>query len=216
MAEKIKLNKNTLREQRDALKLFQEFLPTLELRKQQLQAEVRTLKLKIAEEQRKLDQLLEEAGTWAGILGSMSELAQTLVRIEEVQVESGNIAGVRIPVFKEVKFAAAVYSLIATRPALDSVIDFWKKAVGQREHLEVLKKQLEMLDRELTKTTQRINLYEKVLIPECRENIRRIKVYLGDQQTAAVCRAKIAKAKLVAKAEAEAAEVAGAAAGRGG
>jgi V/A-type H+-transporting ATPase subunit D len=63
--------------------------------------------------------------------------------------------------------------------------------------------QLDMLNRELVKTTQRINLYEKVLIPQCKENIRRIKVYLGDQQTAAVCRAKIAKAKLVAKAELE-------------
>jgi len=216
VAEKIKLNKNTLREQRDALKLFQEFLPTLELRKQQLQAEVRTLKLKIAEEQKKLDAVLQGAATWAGILGSMSELAQTLVKIDEVQVESGNIAGVRIPVFRDVKFSAIAYSLIATTPALDAVIAFWKAAVSQREQLGVLNKQLEMLDRELTKTTQRINLYEKVLIPECKENIRRIKVYLGDQQTAAVCRAKIAKAKLVAKSEAEAAgaAVAAAAAGR--
>ena len=62
-----------------------------------------------------------------------------------------------------------------------------------------------MLRRELIKTTQRINLYEKLMIPETRENIRKIKVYLGDQQTAAVCRAKIAKGKLVAKAAAAAA-----------
>jgi V/A-type H+-transporting ATPase subunit D len=204
VAEKIKLNKNTLRDQRDALKLYEEFLPTLELRKQQLQAEVRKLVRIIEEEKQRLEERLAGAAQWSGLLGKTSTLAAHLVKIEEVMTAKGNVAGVRIPVLTDVRFAKTRYSLLATPLAIDTVVDFWKRVIKRREALKIRMKQLEMLNRELTKTTQRINLYEKVLIPECRENIRRIKVYLGDQQTAAVCRAKIAKAKLVAKAEMEA------------
>ena len=207
MAEKIKLNKNTLRDQRDALKLYQEFLPTLELRKQQLQAEVRKLNKVIAEEKKRLQDRLLGAEKWSGLLGKTSQIATHLVKIEEVMTAKGNVAGVRIPVLTDVRFKKADYSLLATIPAIDTAVDFWKRVIKRREALKIRQIQLDMLNRELIKTTQRINLYEKVLIPQCKENIRRIKVYLGDQQTAAVCRAKIAKAKLVAKAELESVSV---------
>ncbi len=200
--EKIKLNKNTLRDQREALKLYSDFLPTLELRKQQLQAEVRHLNKEIGEASEALDELLEGTESWAGLLGSTFETVRHLVRIERVVRGQGNVAGVRIPVLKGVRFAAISYSLIATTPAIDAAVEFWQQAVTKREEIKILDQQLKMLTTELTKTTQRINLYEKVLIPQTKENIRRIKVYLGDQQTAAVCRAKIAKAKLVAKQDA--------------
>ncbi len=215
MAEKIKLNKNTLREQNQNLKLYLEFLPTLELRKQQLQTELRKLQKLVVEKERVLAETLAGAADWAPMLEKLLPDVQPLVVIEEVETHTGNVAGVKVPVFDQVRFKKVGYSMVGTPLLLDAAVQFFADALAAKEEVKVLLEQQEMLKRELIKTTQRINLYEKVLIPETRENIRKIKVYLGDQQTAAVCRAKIAKGKLVAKAQIEAAREA-AAAGMGG
>ncbi len=200
MSEKIKLNKNALRDQKQSLALYEEFLPTLELRKQQLQTEVRNLRKALSEKREEMDSHFEAAKPWAALIESSLPAVQPLVKIKEVVSGKGNVAGVKVPVFKKVEFEPVKYSLTATEPYIDDAVGFWKAAVALREELQLMEIQLDLLNRELRKTTQRINLYEKVLIPQAKENIRRIKVYLGDQQTAAVCRAKIAKEKLVKKA----------------
>lgn len=202
MAEKIKLNKNSLRDQNQALRLYQEFLPTLELRKQQLQAEVGAVRARVQQRHGALSSLLVGASSWAPMLSATLPQVRPLVEIDAVTTRTGNVAGVRVPVFEGVRFATVPYSLVGTPPFFDAAIDLWKRSLAAREEIRVLREQERALDLQLVKTTQRINLYEKVLIPECRENIRKIKVYLGDQQTAGVCRAKIAKGKLVRAAEA--------------
>ncbi|MBN1944307.1 MAG: V-type ATP synthase subunit D [Bradymonadales bacterium] len=209
MAEKIKFNKNTLREQKQMLGLYLEFLPTLELRKQQLQTELRKLSAALVERRAALASLLQSAAPWSGLANKLLPWVRPLVVIDEVELKTGNIAGVKVPLFQRVVFKPIGYSLLATTPAHDAVIGFFKRAVAHREEIAVMEKQVALIESELTRTTQRINLYEKVLIPQTRENIRRIKVYLGDQQTAAVCRAKIAKAKIVQKVAALQAEVRG-------
>ena len=201
MAEKVKLNKNSLRDQKQALELYQEFLPTLELRKQQLQTEVRSLRKEIKKKQEELQRYFDSARSWASLLQATMESISPLVRKDEVVTHTGNVAGVRVPVFDKVTFHHEPYSLVATDPYYDDAVDFWKNAIGLREELDVMEEQLRLLQQELTKTTQRINLYEKVLIPQTRENIKKIQVFLGDQQTAQVCRAKAAKAKLEKKAK---------------
>ena len=208
MAEKIKLNKNSLRDQKQALALFEEFLPTLELRKQQLQTELRIAKRRIKKKRKALAEHLAGAGRWAGLLDAFFGQVRPFVRIREVETKRGNVAGVKVPIFEKVVFEPFDYSLVATEPHFDDAVAFWQQAVSMREEIKILEEQMRLLDIELTKTTQRINLYEKVLIPETKENIRKIKVYLGDQQTAAVCRAKIAKEKIVRKSLALAAALA--------
>jgi V/A-type H+-transporting ATPase subunit D len=205
MAEKIKLNKNTLREQKQMLSLYKEFLPTLELRKQQLQSELHKLDKVVEAKERALRDVLDEAEGWTAHLHAVLPWVEPLVALDQVVTHVGNVAGVKVPVFDEVRFEKRGYSLVGTPLLYDAAIDYFKRAISVREEVKVIRKQQEMLRRELIKTTQRINLYEKVLIPETKENIRKIKVYLGDQQTAAVCRAKIAKGKLIAKALAAAA-----------
>lgn len=209
MASKVKLNKNSLREQNQSLKLYREFLPTLELRKQQLQAELRAVRTRIEDRRKDLSALLEGAEHMAPMLQTTLAEVKPLVALDQVITRTGNVAGVRVPVFEKVRFRKVPYSLIATPPFLDAAVEFWQGALAARAEIDVLEQQANALERQLIKTTQRINLYEKVLIPECREAIRRIKVYLGDQQTAGVCRAKIAKAKIVRSAEAEAARQGG-------
>jgi V/A-type H+/Na+-transporting ATPase subunit D len=201
MAEKIKLNKNSLRDQNQSLKLYLEFLPTLELRKQQLQSEVASARKEMDRAQLRRDALLDDAREWRARLNTVLPMVQDLLRVDLVSVYSANVAGVRVPVFDKVVFKKGAYSLAATPWILDAAMTFFEKAITAREQMRVLQEKHALLVAELIKTTQRINLYEKVLIPQTRENIRKIRVYLGDQQTAAVCRAKIAKNKILAKAQ---------------
>lgn len=197
MSEKVKLNKNSLREQNQNLKLYLEFLPTLELRKQQLQTEVRSSRDEINAAKKDLQTILDGAKSFsAKISGLLQQIKSSLI-VEEISVDQINVAGVKVPQFRAVRFRKLPYSLVATPWIFDSAIAFFETAVSKKEQIRVLEDKFALLDRELTKTTQRINLYEKVLIPQTRDNIRKIKVYLGDQQTAAVCRAKIAKNKIV-------------------
>jgi len=200
MAEKIKLNKNSLRDQNQSLKLYLEFLPTLELRKQQLQSEVAAAQKELDRAKAREEALLDDARGWKARLSTVLPLVRDLLQVDLVSVHTANVAGVRVPVFDRVLFRRGAYSLAATPWILDAAMVFFEKAISARELLRVLREKHALLSQELVKTTQRINLYEKVLIPQTRENIRKIKVYLGDQQTAAVCRAKIAKNKIVVKA----------------
>ncbi len=200
MSDKVKLNKNSLREQNQSLKLYLEFLPTLELRKQQLQTEVRKARIEITEAEGRRSKVVDGARSWAGRLEQSAPLVRQILSVDRVEVETVNVAGVKVPDFRQVHFKKQPYSLVATPWLFDAAIDFFEKAISAQELIRTVTQKFDLLQHELTKTTQRINLYEKVLIPETRENIRKIKVYLGDQQTAAVCRAKIAKNKIVVKA----------------
>jgi len=209
VAEKLKLNQVTLREQRQQLALYGEFLPTLELRKLQLVSEIRKLGNTLTDKEAALQTLLQGSASWSPLLEKHLRWVAPLVVLEKVEVRSGNVAGTKVPIFERVRFKAVPYSLLGSPPLFDAAIAHFQRAISAREELRVIREQQATLQRELSKTTQRINLYREVLIPEATENVRRIKVYLGDQYTAAVCRAKIAKRKLVARATVRAAEAGG-------
>jgi len=107
-----------------------------------------------------------------------------------------NIAGIDIPVFKRVDFKEAEYDLFLTPLWTDIAIDKIRQLAVFLEEQKIMKAQIKILENELRITTQRVNLFEKVKIPDCRENIRLIRIYLGDQQANAVGRSKIAKSKI--------------------
>ncbi|MBU0698487.1 MAG: V-type ATP synthase subunit D, partial [Proteobacteria bacterium] len=115
------------------------------------------------------------------------------------RIKKDNIAGVEVPEFDGVLFKEILYSLFATPAWMDKALQVLRRMVAAREELRVLQEKEALLREELRTTTQRVNLFEKKLIPELKENIRKIKIFLGDEETAAVGRAKLAKAKLVLK-----------------
>ena len=195
---KVKLTKTALKQERDSLKQFQRFLPTLQLKKQQLQMEMRTCLDRI-EKNRQFEQATKNAlAAWTELFGD-PEAVETIRRHLSVsRVETGvqNIAGVDVPVFREVVFDAKPFDLYADDPWLDDAAESVKKIVSIQEEREIIRRQYDLIADELRVTTQRVNLFEKVKIPECKENIRAIQIYLGDMDTAAVARSKIAKKKL--------------------
>ena len=187
-----------LRRQKDALKRFQRYLPTLILKKQYLQIERDRARRELEAKSRQEQSLLEEIHRWIAVLGEDVGLAD-LLRVEEVEIEDGNVAGVDIPVFRGVHFKEIGYDLWSMPLWLDRAVDEIKRILTLRAEIIVLRIQLSRLEAELRVTTQRVNLFEKVLIPQALENIRVIQIFHSDQQTAAVVRGKIAKGKILAE-----------------
>jgi V/A-type H+/Na+-transporting ATPase subunit D len=192
---KIKKTKTELKTQREALARYLRFLPTLELKKQQLQTEVRHL------EQQLRDKTMQQAAAkrglrpWVKLLTGHLEPLAALTRVAEIVTTPGNVAGVSVPVIEDVHFHEVQLDLFETPVWYDDAVPVLRSLTRLAIEQAILERQRLLLAEELRITSQRVNLFEKVKIPQTEENIRVINIALGDAQTAAVARAKIAKAK---------------------
>ncbi|NQT76003.1 MAG: V-type ATP synthase subunit D [Candidatus Omnitrophica bacterium] len=193
---KIKFTKGELKRQREALKQFTHYLPILQLKKQQLQAEIQHVhersNLKIQE----IDSLETGISEWASLLSEPGDYVSDWIRPKRIRIGEANIAGIDIPTFEGVDFEKTDYDLFLTPLWVDRAVEKIRELAGLLEEEKILREQKKILGHELRITTQRVNLFEKIKIPEARENIRLIRIYLGDQQTNAVGRSKIAKNKI--------------------
>ncbi|MFO7820999.1 MAG: V-type ATP synthase subunit D [Lentisphaeria bacterium] len=193
---KVKLTKNELKKQQDDLQRFSRYLPTLQLKKQQLQLETRLARQEIRKLEDEEKEFRRKIRDWIYLLDEQSaDTIKDIINVESLQTGIRNIAGVDTPVFKDLVFTDPALDLFATPAWFDDMIETVRQLTIFRLRHQILKQRLEALEAELRTTTQRVNLFEKVKIPEARDNIRRIQIYLGDQQTAQVGRAKIAKRK---------------------
>jgi V/A-type H+/Na+-transporting ATPase subunit D len=157
------------------------------------------LKMQINEKSRQRERINAELMSWVHVFGENLNIAE-LVKVKETDLETTNIAGVDIPVFNGVIYENIPYDLMFYPLWVDAGVQKLKELFSADMELTILKKQAELLGEELRITTQRVNLFEKVKIPDTTENIRRINIFLGDQQTAAVVRGKLSKNKLVREA----------------
>ncbi|MCX7934047.1 MAG: V-type ATP synthase subunit D [Planctomycetota bacterium] len=191
---KIKHTKNELKAQKEALKRFTRFLPMLQLKKQQLQIEIQQIDARlaaVAEEEARCRADLER---WLGLFAEPVKWEEWLA-VEEVEISTGNIAGVNIPVLERIRLRRPDLDLFATPTWADEAQELLAKLLELKVRRRTLEEQRRLIAEELRTTSQRVNLFEKVKIPECRENIRVISIFLGDEQTAAVARGKIAKSR---------------------
>lgn len=193
---KIKLTKNEQKVQKDALKMYNRYLPTLVLKKQQLQTEIRTIDQKAREVRAARAALEKEFDAWIAVFGEEEAFKPEMVTVKNIKKGWGNIAGVAIPIYEGADFSRGDYDLYETPLWIDLAADRMEKALSLDLEAEVLDEQVRLLSKELRTTTQRVNLFEKVKIPETKANIKKISVYLGDEQVAAVVRSKISKKKL--------------------
>ncbi|HPC35128.1 MAG TPA: V-type ATP synthase subunit D [Candidatus Marinimicrobia bacterium] len=198
---KIKHTKNELKAQREALARYERFLPTLELKKSQLVTEIRHLSLAIEQVEEEIQKVAEQVFTWVDVMAEDVDLKAWL-KLKEIQTDEGNIAGIEIRIFRRVEFEDVPYDYFTTPLWVDRALIVLKDQIARRIKIKILQEQIEVLQQELRVTIQRINLFEKVKIPETRENIRIIQIFLGDAQTAEVVRGKIAKSKIQNKREA--------------
>ncbi|AGW14781.1 V-type ATP synthase subunit D [Megalodesulfovibrio gigas] len=193
----IKFTKQELKAQRDALARFTRFLPTLILKKQQLQAEIRRLSLALVEKRKALAAVEEGAANWLALFAEPFDMIPYM-RVESLQVRQANVAGVSVEVLDEVAFIQTLPPLapLAASPLwVDQGLETARRLAVLQLEIHFLHRQRQAVAEELRTTSQRVNLFEKVKIPEAKEHIRRIKIALGDLETAAVVRAKMAKGR---------------------
>ena len=192
---RIKLTQGELKRQRDALRQYERYLPTLQLKKQQLQLEILHQQSALRESKNSLSEKERSAENWLGLLIEVPDIKQWCVP-EKILTVKKNVAGVDVPVFERVEFEPAEYDLFLTPFWVDAGLNSLREIVSFLEEIRVIEKGISILKHELRITTQRVNLFEKVKIPETKEAIRLIKIYIGDQMTNAVGRSKIAKNKI--------------------
>ena len=197
----VKLTKNELKVQKDRLKQFQRYLPTLQLKKQQLQAVVMQAAAQLEQVERQRQAAVAGLDDWVAVFAENDSFPpdkrlETLVRPRSVVCGQENIAGVTVPVFQELTFEDIRYDVADYPLWVDTAAVRLREIAGLDAMAKTLRQRVTLLERELRATAQRVNLFEKVKIPEAKENIRVIGIYLGDQQTSAVVRGKIAKKKL--------------------
>ncbi|MBQ2631329.1 MAG: V-type ATP synthase subunit D [Kiritimatiellae bacterium] len=192
---RVKLTKTELKAQNDALKRFQRFLPMLLLKKQQLQGEIAGITAKAEETRARERAVREDLGRWVGLFATAEEELAGLVKVKGVKTGTANIAGVTIPTFESVDTEVREIDPWATPAWIDNAVEATTKVLTLQCERAIYEEQRRLVAEELQQTSQRVNLFEKVKIPDCREAIRVIKRALGDEQTAAVTRGKIAKGR---------------------
>ncbi|PZM79415.1 MAG: V-type ATP synthase subunit D [Candidatus Margulisiibacteriota bacterium] len=196
--EKIKLTKNELKKQKDALKRYNQYLPTLLLKKQQLQAEIIKIIHLAGQVRAEKTELETKLSAWIDVFSENAGIEE-LLSVKSVITRTGNIAGIDVPTFAGMEFEVLDYDFYGTPLWVDTGIVVLKQRMVLSVKLEILDKQLALVQDELRITTQRVNLFEKVKIPQTKDHIKKIGIYLGDVQTAAVAKGKIAKSKIQKK-----------------
>ena len=193
---KIKLTKTELKAQTDALKRFQRFLPMLQLKKQQLQGEIAGIVQKAEETSAKERAIRAGLDRWVGLFATDEDLIAGLVKVREVKTGTANVAGVAIPTFERIDTDVKEVDTWSTPAWVDNAVETTTQVLSLQCERAIYEEQRRLVEQELQLTSQRVNLFETVKIPECKEAIRRIKIAIGDEQTAAVTRGKIAKGRV--------------------
>jgi len=196
MAEKIIFSNQELKRQKDLLKRFERYLPTLTLKMQQLKLQLNRIEAQLQKKIEERNQYVRDQERWISVFGEESDIERYL-QIDSVHITRQNLAGMLIPTLVCVNFTEEKYDLFTTPIWVDYGIAYLQERLNLDAEIETLRIQRTLVEDELRVTTQRVNLFEKIRIPQTKKNIVRIVIYLGDQHTAAVVRGKIAKKKIM-------------------
>ncbi len=192
------LNKTTLKRKRDQAKLYRRFLPSLELKRQQLQVAWRKSKSELAELQADIRRVGNQLQSLYPLIGgstiNVAEMAHW-VRVAEVEIGRENVVGTAVPKLIGLHLEVDQYSRLAMPFWVDSLVDALQQMVQLQVRMKIAEERADALGAALRRVTQRVNLFDKVLIPSAEKDIRRIVIFLSDQERAAVVRSKIAKSR---------------------
>ncbi len=192
---KTKLTKTELKTQKNNLKRYKRYLPILNIKKQQLQREVEGVRIGLEKTAYEFNKFREEIIPWICLLGEDVGLYDLII-LKEIETSVENIVGVDIPVFVKAHIDIKRYDLFIYPLWVDKAVSIISQMISLQAEESVLTERLRLLEQELNITSQRVNLFEKVKIPETKVAIRQISIFLGDQQAAAVGWARIAKNKI--------------------
>jgi len=176
------------------LKLYRKLLPSLELKRMQLTAEMNKAREQLERAERKAAELQSLIARELPMMTDEEIDLSGLVRIADVTLGKDNVVGVKVPVLEQVTFDVFPYSLLARPHWVDALVDKLQRTARLRLEVQVAAERARNLEHAVRRITQRVNLFEKILIPTAKKNIQRIQIFLGDAERSAVVRSKIAKA----------------------
>ena len=198
MAIKFQYNKTSLGELGKQLKMRQKALPTIKSKESALRLEVKKAKGTAADFERRLAELSARYDYMVALWG---EFDADLLAVEDVELSTQKIAGVRIPVLQGVKFKEKSYDLFSSPIWLSDGVALLKELAMLGLESQIADRKSEMLDYARKKTTQKVNLYEKVQIPGYEDAIRKIKRFMEDEENLSKSAQKIVKTRQQAAAK---------------
>lgn len=198
---KLALNKNELQKKRDQLKLYRRVLPSLDMKRQQLTVELRKSERLMRKQEDELQVHFKRSTEQLPMMALEEITLEDLLRVEEITVGEENLVGVRVPVLEEIRFDVRSYSMLSKPHWVDEAVDRLREAVELKAQVRVARLRVKRLEKAVRRITQRVNLFEKILIPRTEEDIRKIQIYLGEAERAAVIRSKMMKALRQRKAQ---------------
>jgi len=190
---KLSFTKSGLHKQREDLKLFQRVLPSLDLKRLQLTAELARARERLRAVQDEVEALKKTVGEDLPMLANREMDVSGLLKVSSIQIEEENVVGVRLPVLKAIRYTVSDYSLFVKPHWVDGLVERMQQRIELQERAKVSAERVRLLDRALRRVTQRVNLFSKILIPAAKKNILKIQIALGDAERAAVGRAKLTK-----------------------
>lgn len=199
---KLRFSKSALQQERNQLKLYQRTLPSLDLKRRQLTVELAKARREHARAQQAVEELETTIGQQLPMLAAPEIEVSGLVKMTDVELGEENVVGVRLPILMRSECNVADYSLLAEPAWVDVLVERIKDAAEQRTRALVATERVRILEYHEKRVTQRVNLFDKILIPTAKRNIQRIQIFLGDAERAAVARSKLAKAKQAKQREA--------------
>ena len=194
---RLKLSKASLQQELVKLKLYEKLLPSLELKRRQLAIELDKARKEYAATRAEVERLEARVGAELPMLANTEIELKDLVKMTALDLVQENVVGVRLPVLKEVECQVAEYSPLAKPTWVDALAERLVDAAEARTRIQVAAERVRILGRAERRITQRVNLFEKILIPRTRKSIERIQIWLGDIGRAAVVQAKLAKERQV-------------------
>ena len=192
---KVALNKSSLAKERDNLKLYQRILPSLEMKRQQLTAELSRSREQLEGIREELDRFQKGIADQIPMLANRGIDVSNLVTVESVEIGEENVVGVRLPVLKRLQTKVAPYSLLGKPPWVDTLVERLAQTTELRLKVQVAQQRVRLIEAAERRITQRVNLFDKIMIPSAKQNIKKIQIFLGDAERAAVVRSKLAKRK---------------------
>ena len=192
---KLQLSKSALSKEAAKLKTYKQFLPSLDLKRQELMSQRAKAKLALADTKMGIDDLSRTMAEEIPMLSNDKVDLANLVKVKAVELAQENIMGAHLPVLQTVNVEVRHYSLLAKPHWVDGVAEKLKGLLTLRIRIQIEQQRLELLEAAVKTITQRVNLFDKVLIPKTKTNIKKIKIHLSDSERAAVINAKLAKSK---------------------
>ena len=203
---KIALSMSGMQKERVNLRLYQKVLPSLDLKRRQLMGEQKRAERSLAALEEQIESLLADVADQIPMLATRSVDISGIIAVKEIRRRVENVVGVRLPDFEGIEFEVSPYSLLGKPHWVDLVLERLKEFTALKVQAEIGKERAEILQHAVRKITQRVNLFEKRLIPAAEANIKKIQIYLSDAERTAVIQSKLSKGKRLAAARAAAGE----------